>query len=113
MKTKFNLKLTASLVSLFIALVLVIVGNKNRYCLSFGFILLGVAIALFAFYQLDRINAALIEINNEIEDNQNDEFAIKQLLKESVALNKKKRSVSATFFLCAALLVVVGFSFGI
>lgn len=111
MKNKFNLKLTLSLVSLFISLILVIVGNKNKYCLSFGFILMGIAIALYAMYQTDRINKALIDVNNEIEESANNEFTVKQLYKEVAFLNKKRRRLNFVFYLCASLLVLVGFTF--
>ena len=111
MKNKFNLKLTLSLVSLFISLILVIVGNKNKYCLSFGFILMGVALALYVISQTDRINETLVQINNEIEENSRNEFDISQLYKEISFLNKKKRRLSMVFYLAAALLIVVGFSF--
>ena len=65
---KFNLKLTAFLVSLFVALLLLILGNKNQYCLSFGLILLGASLVAFVFYATDKINNELLEIEKEIDE---------------------------------------------
>ena len=110
MKIKLNSKLTLSLVSLFISLILVIVGNKNNICLSFGFMLMGASLALYAMHQTDKINDALVEISNEIEEAGNDEFAIKQLYKESSFLNKKRRRLNFVFYLAATLLMFVGFA---
>ena len=112
MKNKFNLKLTLSLVSLFISLILIIVGNKNNYCLSFGFILMGVALGLYALYKSEAIDNVLVEINNDIEETDvTDAFTLQELFKERKKFTKQKRNLNFTFYLCAILLVVVGFSF--
>ena len=112
MKKEFRLKLTLCLVSLFISLLLVILGNKNNYCLSFGFILLGISIALLAMDRSDLIDNAIIEINNEINEVPSDNtFEQKVLSKEKAKLIKKKQKLNFTFYLCAILLVAVGISF--
>ena len=82
-KFKFNYKLTISLVSLFISLLLIILGNKNYYCLSFGFIIMGLAIAFYAMYKTDKFNEVILEINNEIDElDKEDNYTITQLKKE-------------------------------
>ena len=109
---KFNLKLTISLVSLFVSLLLIIIGNKNNYCLSFGFILMGVAIAFYAMFKTEKFNETLLEINNDIEElDKEDEFELKQLNRERKRFTAQKRRFNFTFYLCAFLLVIVGFSF--
>lgn len=109
---KNNLKLIGSLVSLGIALLLVVIGNKNNYCLSFGFILMGFALALYTMYKTDMINSALIEIDNEMgEVPLENNFLLQELTKEKKKLNKQKKSLNFTFYLTATLLIVVGFAF--
>ena len=111
-KFKFNYKLTISLVSLFISLLLIILGNKNNYCLSFGFIIMGLAIAFYAMYKTDKFNEVILEINNEIdESDKEDNYTITQLKKEKTKFIKQKKRFMFVFYLCAVLLVVVGFSF--
>ena len=112
MKFKFNYKLTISLVSLFVSFLLIILGNKNRYCLSFGFILMGVAIAFYAIYKTEKFNETIIEISNEIEEtNEEDTFSLTQLNKERKRFVSQKKRFNFVFYLCAFLLVIVGFSF--
>ena len=111
MKKKFNYKLTISLVSLFISLLLLILGNKNNYCLSFGFILMGVAIAFYAFQKSEKFDETLVEIDNDIQEiDEKDTFSILQLQKEKKKFIKQKKRFNFVFYLCAILLVVVGFA---
>lgn len=112
MKFKFNYKLTISLVSLFVSFLLIILGSKNKYCLSFGFILMGVAIAFYAIYKTEKFNETIIEISNEIEEtNEEDTFSLTQLNKERKRFVSQKKRFNFVFYLCAFLLVIVGFSF--
>jgi len=112
MKKNFNYKLTISLVSLFISLLLIILGNKNNYCLSFGFILMGVAIAFYALFKTEKLDSALIEVNNDIQNASNeDTFVLQQLAKEQRKLIKMKKRLGFVFYSCATLLVIVGFTF--
>lgn len=127
MKKKFNFKLTALLVSLFISLILIILGNSNKYCLSFGFILLGLAAALYVLYnnektlhEIDEINKELdeIDLNEDFdfdsdgeEDLLNDEdkaYVLQQLYLRQGNLIKRKKKVTIIFYLCAALMVLLG-----
>ena len=94
------------------SLLLIIIGNKNNYCLSFGFILMGVAIAFYAIYKTEKFNQTLLEIDNEMEElGEEDEFELKQLNRERKKFTAQKRRFNFTFYLCAFLLVIVGFSF--
>lgn len=112
MKKNFNLKLTISLVSLFISFLLIVIGNKNEYCLSFGFILMGISLALFAISRGETLDKIIIDINNEIEETDiQDAYTLNELYKERKKLKKQKNSMNFSFYLCAFLMVVVGFSF--
>ena len=112
MKKNFNFKLTASLVSLFISFLLIVIGNKSKYCLSFGFILMSVALVFYILNRNENIDNALIEITNEIEESDiQDAYTLNELYKEKTKLIKQKRRTNFTFYLCAFLLLVVGFGF--
>ena len=112
MKKNFNLKLTLSLVSLFVSLLLIILGNKNTYCLSFGFILLGIALAIYAMNKAEQIDSAIIEVANEIEETPIENvFAQQELAIEMKKYKKQKSKLNVTFYLCAVLLVIVGITF--
>ena len=121
MKFKFNFKLTAFLVSLFISLIIVILGNKNQYCLSFGFMLMGVSLSLFVLYnnektyitideidaQLDEVDLEMAEVDDELAQEEY-AYVVKQLYLRRVKLLKRKKKVALTFYLCSALLVILG-----
>ena len=122
MKFKFNFKLTAFLVSLFLSLIILILGNENKYCLCFGFILLGLSAALFVLFNNDKTVQTIQEIDKEIEE-LDEEFAefegneeiqeertyvLQQLYLRQNRLIKRKRKVAITFYLCAGLLILLG-----
>ena len=68
MKKKFNLKLTAFLVSLFISLMIIILGNKNPYCLSFGFVFMSVSMVLYVLYNNEKTTKTILELDNAIDE---------------------------------------------
>lgn len=116
MKKNFNLKLTAFLVSLFISMLVLILGSNNKYCLSFGFMLMGFSLYLFYMYSKEKSDNQLIEIEERMEEldqtseeNEETMFALKQLAVETKKIIKKNRSVCWAFTTCAVLLVFIGF----
>lgn len=117
MKNKFNIKLTAFLVSLFISLIIVILGSKFVYCLSFGFILMGLSLVFFVLYNDEKTANSNIEIEEAIDELAEDEtieesekvYMLQQYYSSQRKLLKRKKRVAITFYLCAAMLVVVGF----
>ena len=113
MKKKFNLKLTIVLVSLFISLLTIILGNKNQYCLSFGFIFLGLTLFLVGNYSCSKIDETSKKIDEEIEEtdktDEESEYVLKELNKVRNQLDKKKKSTKLMFSLCAVLLILAGF----
>ena len=133
MKFKFNFKLTAFLVSLFIGLLLVILGSYNKYCLSFGFIILGCSVELFIRFQNEKITTSLAELEQQIDeleqdyddesdyDEENDYddiekenlmneqvFVLQQLYHRQKKLIKQRKSTNISFRICSVLLICLG-----
>lgn len=108
MKNKINFKLTAVLVSLFIGFLLIVLGNKNKYCLSFGFVVLGFAIGMYATFKRKDLDDAINNTNAQI-DEEEEQVVIYELNKHKKNLKKQKNFGCLMFFLCAALLIVLGF----
>ena len=116
MKKNFSLKLTIFLVSLFISLLILILGNKNQYCLSFGFICLGFSIASYVFYNDEKTTKEIALIEQQLEELDEDEtieeeekdFIEQQLYLRENKLLKNKKKVTIVFYLSAVLLVFLG-----
>ena len=123
MKFKFNLKLTAFLVSLFLSLLLVILGSGNKYCLSFGFMLMGASLMLFVFYNNNKTENEIVNIEKDIDEledyyNQLDDddldieeevsYALKQLYSRRKKLIKHKKKSVLVFNLCGFSLIILG-----
>lgn len=117
MKGKFNIKLTAFLVSLFVSLLIIILGNKNKYCLAFGFIVLSLSVVLYVLYNDDKtkeINAEIeeriaeIENDNEMPEDERD-YAMQELFLCQIKLMKRKKRITIIFYLFAIMLFVLGF----
>lgn len=111
MKNKFNLKLTLLLVSLFIGLLIIILGNKNRYCLFFGFLLIACTLPFFAKMQTDKINKVLQATQKEIEQEQPEQEVLNAVYSEMSKLRKQKKSTTISFNVFAVLLAFVSFFF--
>ncbi len=117
-KLKINFKLTAFLVSLFIGLLLVILGSKNEYCLSFGFIITGFSIELFLWYINENTENEINQINKEIDEidvaddigEEEKAYILKQLYIRQKKLIKKKSYSKFSFSICGVLLVILGFA---
>ena len=122
MKFKFNLKLTVFLVSLFIGLLLLILGNKNIYCLSFGLIIVGLSFVVFVLYFNSKAKETYAEIEKQIEDIDNAEEELEEdedndelfyykndLYTQKRKLLKKQKSLNIILYLGALAFVVVGF----
>ncbi len=108
-KKKFDLKLTAFLVSLFIGFLLLILGNKNTYCLSFGFIVLAGSLALYAMYKINKLKEMQAEAEQAMEETPlEDTYALKELYQLKTKIKKNMRSIAIVFYLTAVLLFVLG-----
>ena len=106
---KFNLKLTISLVSFFISIILLVLGDKSKYCLSFGLIFIGLAVIMLAVYKTSDIDKAIREIEEEsqqLDKEQTAEFA--EIEKYKRKLKKMKVRMSIAFYLFGGLLIILG-----
>ena len=109
MKKKFDFKLTAFLVSLFIGLLIVILGNKNDYWLSFGFIVLGLSMGIYVMFKSTEINDAIKELEDQLEElSAQEEFQMKQIIKAQNKLKRQRRSVNFVFYTCGVMFIVLG-----
>ena len=117
-KFKFNLKLTSFLVSLFLGLLLVVLGSKNKYCLSFGFMVLGVSMFFLIWYNNEKTALMLTEVSQQIdtleaenyviEDDEEYVYVMKQLYGRKKYLTKHKKISLIMFALFGVALIILG-----
>lgn len=112
-KFKFNIKLTASLVSLFVAIVLIVIGTKNKYCLGVGLMLLGLGSFLYAWDKRDSNESLQNEANEELSkcnpDKEEDKAIITELHRIKKDIEKKTKRTTIVFTLFGIMMVVMGF----
>lgn len=109
MKKNFDFRLTIFLVSLFIGLLLIILGNKNNYCLSFGLLILGVSLGLYSTQRTAKMDKLLAEIQDDIEDTpEDDKFTMRELNKLKKKVKKQRRSIVVSFMSMAIVLIILG-----
>ena len=114
-KFKINFKLTAFLVSLFLSIFIVVLGNKFAPCVCIGFILLGVSLALFVLFNDERTTKIVQELTEEInkisEDETMDEdtkmFMKGQLYLTINKLNRRKSKTRIIFYSCGVALIIL------
>ena len=114
---KFNLKLTAFLVSFFIGLLLLILGSKSKVCFSFGFVLIGSALMFFVLYSHERTQKMLIEVSEKLEQAYDDKelpeeerlYVLAELGLQQKRLNKQQKRINLLFSITGAVLIVAGF----
>ncbi len=109
MKLKFNLKLTIVLVSLFVGFLLLIFGNQNKYCQSFGFIFLAIGIIFLAVDRTKQIDKLRIKIDNQLNSDEDlDDESLLDLNNESNRLYKQKMRINIASYSCATLFILAG-----
>ena len=103
-------------------------GSGNKYCLSFGFIVIGASLMLFISYNNEKLQKCLNEIAEEIDeidyfslkpDQDEEEFdiekeeeksyVVRELAKAQTKLKKRKRRSAFMFGLCSIGLIFLGF----
>ncbi len=117
MKKNFNIKLTAFLVSLFVSLLIVILGNKNQYCLGFGFMLMALSVVLYVLYNDEKTAQICTEIDERISEIENDDsmpeaerdYAMQELFLGQIKLTKRKKKITVIFYSFAIMLFILGF----
>lgn len=107
MKRKINFKLTFILVSLFIGFLLIVLGNKNKYCLSFGFIALAVALIIYVVDKFQSINKKIIEIDIQIDETNVEDVDTIMALSEYKQNLKKQKNFACIMSFCFAVLLIV------
>ena len=107
MKKKFNYKLTLSLVSLFISLLILIFFNQNKFGLFFGFLFLGASLLLYGYFRASLLNETVNKTNQELEETEYvEDGAVDEVLKELKHVKRLKRSTQITFYLAGGLIIV-------
>lgn len=110
MKNKINFKLTFILVSLFMGFLLIVLGNKNKYCLSFGLIFLAIALLIYIVGKYKQINQALVEIELAIDEVEvEDSVIIMELISQKKMLKKQKGFTCTMSAVFAVLLIIFAF----
>lgn len=110
MKKEFNIKLTAFLVSLFIGLLLIILGNKNKYCLGFGLIVLGISLGLYMLYKIEIFDGQIRELMEKAEELTVDQWMEKSDSNRDIyKIRKQKGKMSFLFGFTGFALIVLGF----
>ncbi len=113
MKKKFDFKLTACLVSLFIGLGLLIFFSKVKAVFFISLLLIALSVFFFAKIRVAKINNILQltekEIEEELEQDDSDMLLVAEVYKDMDKLKKQKRSMNITFNLFSILLVIVAF----
>ena len=114
---KFNFKLTAFLVSLFIGLLLLILGSKSTICFSFGFVVIGFSLGIFVPYSHEKTQKFLIEVNEKLEQTSDDKemteedrlYVLAQLGLQQKRLYKQQKRINLLFSVTGVVLIIVGF----
>ena len=107
MKKKFNYKLTLSLVSLFISLLILIFFNQNKFGLFFGFLFLGASLLLYGYFRASLLNETINKTNQELEETEDvEDGVVDEVLNELKHVKRLKRSTQITFYLAGGLIIV-------
>lgn len=117
MKIKLNFKLAIVLVSLFAGLLLLVLGSKSKYCLSFGLIFLGLSLVLLIFYINEKYENVIKETNEEIDNLEVDEeiaeeekvYVLQELFLKQKKITKQHKRTRTLFILCGFIIILVGF----
>lgn len=105
MKKDFNLKLTATLVSLFIAIIMCALSNVSKYCLFFSLIFLAISALLFVWYKKSDLDKKIKDLQEIVDVKNNAEIERKKLKEKK----KEHRKLTISFTLAAIMLIVIAF----
>lgn len=90
---------------------LIVLGNKNKYCLAFGLILLGVSLMFYALHKSKLLEEEIKEVGNEMKEVDQEDFVLLgEYAKYKNKLKGQKRSLKIAFLLFAALIIICGFA---
>ena len=86
---------------------LIVLGNNNKYCLSFGLIFLAVALLIYIIDKYQKIKQALVEIAIVIDETEVEDFDILMELEKQKRTLKKQKGFTCTMCICFAVLLIV------
>lgn len=107
---KFNKKLTLAVVSLFVGLILVALGQISKLFIMFGCFSLAVAFVLLAFFDQGRVAKTISATNEDVGGDStitDDEFVQVEIAKQKFLKQHKKLQTS--LFVGAVLMIILGF----
>jgi len=111
MKKKFDLKLTACLVSLFISFLLIIFFNDIPGVLALSFVIMAVVLYFLAKIRIEKIDLTLenteIDIDQQKKLGEIDDEDLEEVYKQMAQLTKQKKSIKFVFNAAAIMLLVV------
>lgn len=108
---RLDYKLTIATVSLFVSLILLILGGflKNNYCLCFGLFFASIAMISFSFKEFGRLNELEKSILQETEEDYTmSDNALLELGLTLKTIKKQRKIVIWGGFAFSLLLIVVG-----
>ena len=107
MKKKLKIKTILIVIAFAISLALIIIGNKNPYCLGFGAIFLAIACFLYAYEKVQDLNKKRLELSDEYYS-YNDKDVIRRAQCEyQMKLCKKQAFRTRVVFYGFSILMVV------
>lgn len=111
MKKKFDLKLTACLVSLFISIALIIFFNENKVVMAISFVLLAITLYFFGKIRLKKIDSTLEKTDEDIQElyasGEIEDVDLTEVHAQMKQLRKQRKSVKVVFNLAPILFVIV------
>lgn len=105
---KLDLKLTASLVSFIVSLILLVCGQKAKVCIFLACLFLALCLVLYTLYRQSQLRKTLIATEQDLEENPPDAEEYVEIEKLKKKVIKKSRRLDFVFYTCAFLVVVAG-----
>ncbi len=118
MKKKVDFRLTISMVSLFIGILVVILGNGLSYCIAIGMILIAASCFVFSGYQSGKLTEQIDYIQTELDNFENDDSPydpntsytrteLREMMEAVRSLKRQRRKSRIIYNTFATVLVIV------
>ena len=109
MKKNFNYKMLFMILGFGLSVALIVLGKNNIYCMGFGFAVLGALVAFYAYEKSKTLQKNIIEVDEELSKvDSSEHMYILELNKIKKQLKKQKNVTCLMFYVCGALLIVLG-----
>ena len=110
MKKKLELKTILTIILLSIGLILMILGNKNSYCFSFGMMFFGAGCLNYAINKVKNLNKTYRELNDQFYSyKDNDILVISEYQKQIKYCKKQIFRTKVVFYGFSAIMIILGF----